>query len=90
MQTEDKLDALKKVQKVEAPPFLWTRIQARIRQSDMERLPRSWQWAGALAFGILLLLNWRVIATSGRTTPAPVATLAAGIQLQPSNQLYDE
>lgn len=88
MQTENSLDPLKKVQKVEAPLFLWTRIQARIRQSDMERLPRSWQWVGALAFGILLLFNWRVIANSG--SPAPVATLAAGIQLQPSNQLYDE
>lgn len=88
MQTEDKLDALKKVQKVEAPPFLWTRIQARLRQSDVERLPRSWQWAGALAFGMLLLLNWRVIANAGN--PTPEATLAAGIPLQTNNQLYDE
>lgn len=90
MKETDKLEHLKKVQKVEAPPFLWTRIQAQLNKAATERLSPTWQWAGALAFSLLLLLNWKALSTAARNTPPSVATLAAEVQLQPTHQLYDE
>lgn len=90
MQEKDKLERLKKVQKVEAPPFLWTRIQAQINKAATEQLSPIWQWAGGLAFSFLLLLNWMAMSRSAHNTPPSVAALAAEVQLQPTHQLYDE
>lgn len=75
---------------MEAPPFLWTRIQAQLNKAATERLSPTWQWAGALAFSLLLLLNGMVMGTSAQNAPPSVATLAVEAQLQPTHQLYDE
>lgn len=84
------LELLKKVRRVEAPLFLLTRIQAKIGAAAAERLPVSWQWAGALAFGLLLVLNSIALKT-GKTPPlTATGQLAESLRLQPSNQLYDE
>lgn len=88
----EKFDLLKKVRKVDAPPFLLTRIQARIRRNEAERLPTSWQWAGGLAFGLLLLLNALAInqpaTQSGSSDPSE--SLVQNFQLDQTNQLYVE
>ncbi len=88
----EKFDLLKKVRKVDAPPFLLTRIQARIRRNEAERPPASWQWAGSLAFGLLLLLN--ALAIKQPATPSgssdPSESLVQNFQLDQTNQLYVE
>lgn len=79
------LELLKKVQKVEAPPFLLTRVRAKIRAEERERLPAAWLWSGALAFGLLLWLNFAL------ASDAPIGTeinIAAQYGLHSTQQLY--
>jgi hypothetical protein len=90
MKNEEELDLLKKVAKIEAPPFLMTRIAAKIRAAEADRLPVSWQWAGSLAFAALVLLNVFLAKIEARFTLEPAETLAVTLKIQPSNQIYDE
>ena len=80
------IDLLKKVSKVDAPPFLLTRIQAKIRSGEAERLPVSWGWASGLAFSLLLLLNMLALGRSNETTPTK--SLAEQLQMNQNNELY--
>ncbi len=85
-----KLELLQKVQRVDAPPFLLTRIEAKIRAAASERLPASWQWAAVLALGALLFIHVAVLkpeATAPLAGPEPLAKI---LDIQTSNQLYDE
>lgn len=78
----EKIELLRKVRRVEAPPFLLTRIRAKIDAARAEKLPATWAWAGSLAFGLLLFLNV-VLATRTET-----ADPAAQYRLHQSPQLY--
>ncbi|MFN0216495.1 MAG: hypothetical protein ACKVT2_19720 [Saprospiraceae bacterium] len=85
------MEQLKKVRKVDAPPFLLTRIQAKIRASAAEKVPVSWNWAGALALSILLVLNISLFIGTGKTPGIDrTQSLAEGMNLQSNNQLYNE
>ena len=84
------LDLLKKVRRVEAPPFLLTRIQAKIGAAETGRLPVSWRWAGGLTFGLLLFFNVFSLKFEKTTLPSPAGQIAESLHLQTSNQLYDE
>lgn len=90
MKNEEELDLLKKVAKTDAPPFLMTRIAAKIRAGESERLPVSWQWAGSLAFTALLLFNVFFLKNNTRKPENASETLAVSLNLQTSNQFYDE
>ena len=85
-----KLELLKKIRPVEAPPFLFTRIQAKIRSTEAERLPASWRWAGRLAFVLLLVLNVFAFKTGKTPLSVPAEQLNQSMQLANLNQLYDE
>ncbi len=86
-----KLDLLSKIQKVEAPPFLLTRIQAKIKAEEaIERLPRSWKWAGSLALGVLVVLNVYSINVGVTTQTDTAKSLIVSLGLQQNNNLYDE
>lgn len=86
-----KLDLLKKVRRVETPAFMYTRIQTKIRAARTERLPVSWQWAGGLAFSMLIMGNvFYFSKIENGTQQSSVETLAESMQLQSKNQFYDE
>lgn len=82
----EQLELLKKVGRVDAPPFLLTRIQAKIRLGEAERLPLSWGWASGLAFGLLLLVN--VLAVGRSNEAAPTKSLAEQLQMNQNDQFY--
>ncbi len=92
MKQQPNLELLKKVKKLEAPPFLLTRINAKIKAIQVEQLPSSWKWAGALAFGLMFCLNIFGLKTGHQTTSnhSGVETLADGLQMSNFNQLYHE
>lgn len=51
------LDNLGKIQRVETPPFLFTRIQQKIEQSKKERLPKSVALTVNFSVALLLAIN---------------------------------
>lgn len=90
MKKKNHIELLKKVGQVEAPPFLLTRIEAKIRAAEAERLPVSWQWAVALTFMLLIFFNLSALKTERSASPDPTSQLAESLRLHPSNQLYHE
>ena len=90
MDKQDPLNLLKKIQKVDAPEFMYTRIQARIGNQASEQLPLSWKWAGGLAFALLLALNISLLQRRQMPTPDTAELLISNMNLYPSNQLYHE
>jgi hypothetical protein len=78
----DPLKLLQKVEKVEAPPFLMTRIQAKIRAAVTEQAPVSWQWAGATALLLMFWLNFNAVSNTAPNN------IAAEYGLHQTAQLY--
>ena len=56
------LENLGKIQRVEAPPFLFTRIQQKIEQAKSEAMPLRTAWVINLSFALLLAVNSVVLA----------------------------
>ncbi len=82
-----KIDALDKVQPVEAPPFLFTRIRQRIANEEAVRLPVSMTWALGLSFVLILSINASAMVSAYKadhTTPDLVKTF----NLMQDNNLY--
>jgi len=92
MKHQHPLEQLRNVKKVEAPPFLLTRINAKIAAQEVETLPLSWKWTGALAFGLVLLLNVRALQVNRQASSSQdtIEVLADGLHLSNANQLYHE
>lgn len=84
---ENQLDILNKIQKVEAPPFLYTRIVNRIQNKVKETVPVKWAVATAAGLLVLITINISVIRTSEENTSAD---LSQAFSLQTSNSLYNE
>jgi hypothetical protein len=79
---------LGKIRPVTAPPFLFTRIEARLSEGVVSR---KWRLSAAAGFAILLLLNIYVISRPARPQQANIETLVSGMMLTNSNNnLYDE
>jgi hypothetical protein len=85
MDIEKRLEQLQQVPKADAPPYLLTRIRAKIRATQPDTLPRAWQWAGALGLVVLLLLNFGLPRTASRTESN---NIAAQYGLYQTQQLY--
>lgn len=88
MKNRNYMDLLKKVDRVEAPPFLLTRIEAGIRAKEVERMPLTWTWAGSLVLALLLLLNGLALRQS--TATIQTENLIQQFQMNQTNQLYGD
>ena len=71
MDIDKKLDLLKKIQSVDEPPFLLTRIRQRIQSLELSPAPRSWKWALALAGAAVVILNLGIILKTVNTAETP-------------------
>ena len=98
MNIDDRLNQLKQINPVDAPPFLLTRIRQRIQNlGDMEA-PLQWKWAFAFTTLIILALNISILFTSagnetaGTTTSnkAEIQNVFNSLDLSTSNNLYNE
>jgi hypothetical protein len=82
-------ELLTRVRRVEAPPFLFTRIEVRITRVQRERMPRVALLAAAC--GLMLLLGANFIVVNGASIGSAEDTteqLVDGMGMNPSNQLY--
>ncbi|MGB1040815.1 MAG: hypothetical protein ACPGVD_08085 [Flavobacteriales bacterium] len=54
---QDKLDILDKIQKVDAPEFLYTRIINSIENRTTQSLSKAWVWSAAACLSCVIALN---------------------------------
>ncbi len=91
MKHDELMELLHCVERVDPPPFLLTRIEARIADRRRSVVPRTWSvTAGALAV-MLLLLNVFAIGRGAERVPSDQAALqelGSTFGLSTSNQLY--
>lgn len=89
MNNADPIDRLARVQRVEPPPFLYTRIQAKLATAARDRVPRGWV-AVVIPLGLLLLmLNLGALRTGlGDRAPDDGAVIAGGMGIGTDQQFY--
>ncbi len=84
-------DLLGQIERVDTPPFLFTRIEAKI---DAEAQPIHSQWSMALvAMGVLtIMLNIFVVLNSNDTDleNSNASSIAMSLDINPSYQLYND
>ena len=92
MELNKKLDTLKQITEVDAPPFLYTRILQRIQNLQQLEAPVKWKWAFALTAMMILFVNIAILVRSA--APAikntGVENMVNAMDLSPSNDLYHE
>lgn len=91
MQEMKELEVLKKVNRVEAPPFLFTRIEASIQAQVNEQLPLRWVWVSISTVLLLVVVNTLILRDSAQlseTSNSSVQHISEEMGMQTSNQLY--
>jgi len=81
---------LERIQRVETPPFLFTRIEEKVNQLKATKLSPALAWGMSLACCALLVLNVYVISNVSEGTSTVTSTIEEVYNLDSSNQLYNE
>ena len=83
---ENRLDILEKINAVETPPFLFTRIQSKIQQHISDRISKK----QALVYicGIVVVIVLNILAFQAKKTAESDNDLISKMNLSPSNQIY--
>jgi hypothetical protein len=84
---ENEFDILNRIQKVDATPFLYTRILSRIQNKAKETVPVKWAVAAAACLVILLILNISAIQSGKESNTTDLSEV---FLLKTSNSLYNE
>lgn len=93
MNIDEKLNLLKQIKEVDAPPFLLTRIRQRIDSLGNAEAPVKWKWAFALTSVAILALNTFILLTSSTSATknnAGVENVVKAMNLSTQNDLYNE
>lgn len=95
MNIDNKLDLLKQIKEVDAPPFLLTRIRQQIENLSNVEAPVKWKWAFAASAILILALNISVFFKSADTTAAAgknsgIENVVNSMNLTTTNDLYHE
>ena len=91
MDIDKKLELLKKIQKVDAPPFLLTRVTERINSYTIEKAPASWRLAFFAVAIVVLGLNGSVLFKSlEKQNENSIEEVISSMKLSNSNDLYNE
>jgi hypothetical protein len=93
MNIDNKLYLLKNIKKVDAPPFLLTRIKQQIDNLSNVEAPVKWKWAFALTSVIIMMLNVTIFLKSNESSEKKttgVENVINGMNLSTKNDLYNE
>jgi hypothetical protein len=92
MQEMKELEVLEKVNRVEVPPFLFTRIEARIQSQLNEQLPVRWVWVSLSAVLFLVVINTLILQGNTQLpkswNTSSVQYISEEMGIQTTNQLY--
>jgi type IV secretory pathway component VirB8 len=83
---DNELNKLEHIQKADAHPFVFTRIQAKIYQQNQRFGPKL-VWKLSIAMVFILLIN-AVVITVNLKSKKQENNLAKAMQLIPNNELY--
>jgi hypothetical protein len=81
-------DILNKVQKVDAPAFLYTRILSRIENKVKETVPVKWAVVAATCLLLLITVNITIVRSAKNN--GNNQDLSEAFSLQTTNSLYNE
>ena len=84
------MEALKNIQRVKTPAFLYTRIEAKIAALNEEKMPKYVLAGLSFAFILLFGLNLLVIDKTFLNNSETTTSLVNAYNLKTSNQLYNE
>lgn len=88
--TKEPADMLDHIMKVDAPPFLLTRIRQKIAVAKEQRLTPALAWVGTVSFIIILSVNVYIVAgNTDSKTSGKASKLAQSMNLFPHNSLYE-
>ncbi len=98
MNMDNKLNLLKQIKAVDAPPFLLTRIRQQIQNQEVEEAPVKWKWAFALTSVLILVLNISILIRSTNNTSnttkveqkAGIENVVNSMNLSTTNDVYHE
>jgi hypothetical protein len=92
MNIDKKLDLLKQIRQVDAPPFLLTRIWQRLLMPADAEAPVKWKWAFAVTTFVILVFNISILfKTSGNEEKnTGIKEVFTTMQLSSTNELYHE
>ena len=90
MNIDERLDKLKKIKPVEAPPFLYTRVKQSISSFDRRPAPIKWRLAFSLTTIMVIAINIIVLVHSQHTKSNDAEKVVSTMQLSSSNELYHE
>jgi len=91
MDIDDKLYEFRKIQQVDAPPFLLTRIKQRLKTLEHEPAPVQWRVTFTAATIIVFLFNVFIFFSHAATEKKPgINTVINAMNLSNTNELYHE
>lgn len=95
MNIDNKLDLLKQIKEVDAPPFLLTRIRQQIDNLNNVEAPVKWKWAFAASAMLILGLNVSIFFKSDSTSAsagknAGIENVVKSMNLTSTNNFYNE
>jgi hypothetical protein len=91
MNIDNKLDKLKRIDKAEVPPFLFTRIKQSIDSMNEAPVSMKWKFAFVTSAIIMLALNIGIInKTSNKTETKSIEQIVTSLQLSSENEFYND
>jgi hypothetical protein len=78
---------LSTIQKVDAPPFLLTRIKEKIKTNPEIKIGLGWVFAGSVSLILVLVVNV-VVMSKSNVKNQQTTNLVASMNLAPDNTLY--
>lgn len=88
MNFEDPAGMLEGIRKVEAPPFLLTRIRQKIKAQSERKVTRFTVFAAGLSLSVLFAMNIYIVSNSGQNKTHVPDDIANAMNLFPDNNIY--
>jgi hypothetical protein len=92
MKKNKDFQSLTRIKKVEAPPFLFTRIEQRVKNLRPDKISLRWVLGGSLSFCLLLYFNITLINLNlnNEVSTNDLELVLDDMNMNASNQLYYE
>jgi hypothetical protein len=90
MEFENNIELLKTINRVDAPSFLFTKIEARL-SNEIYQAPKHWKLAFVVCSVLILAFNIYILTKVSKVnTNENLSEVFSSMQLETSNQLYHD